>query len=101
MQDIELVNPGFVICDDCRVVSTNFLPESKETPVKSYRIVRILSNRNGCCSDVNVLVAEEGFYHVGDRVVTTSEGARIKLRDNPTEYWMFDINAIVGKVRED
>ena len=99
MQDIELVNPGFVICDDCQVVSTNFLPDSKETPVKSYRIVQILNNRNGYCSEVNALVGEEGFYHVGDRVVTTGEGAEIKLRDNPNKYWMFDVNAVVGKVK--
>lgn len=83
MQDIELVNSGFVLCDDCRVVSTAVLMESQEPPVKSYRVVQILDN---------------SVYHVGDRVVTSGEGANIRLKNNPTEYWMFDINAIVGKL---
>lgn len=97
MQDLELVSPDFVICDDCKVISTKLMNDSSKE-VKSYRIVRILNNRNGYCDDADAVVAEDGFYHVGDRVVTAGEGAKIKLRDNPTEYWMFDINAIVGKV---
>ena len=82
MQDIELVSSGFVICDECRVVSKILMHDSKETPVRSYRISQILGSN---------------LYHVGDRVVMAGEGARIKLRDNPVEYWLFDINAIVGK----
>ena len=88
MQDLELVSPDFVICDDCRVISSKLMRDSSKV-VKSYRIVRILNNRNGYCNDADA---------VGDRVVTAGEGAKIKLRDNPTEYWMFDINAIIGKV---
>lgn len=88
MQDIELVSKDFVICDDPRVVSTALMDGSKENdkPVKSYRVAQILDNDT---------------YGVGDRVIATGEGAKIKLRGNPVEYWMFDINAIVCKILED
>ena len=83
MQDLELVSPDFVICDDCRTISTTMMADSKSKPVRSYRIAQILDN---------------GLYKVGDRVVMSTEGAKIKLRDNPVEYWMFDVKAIIGKV---
>lgn len=86
MQDIGLVSPDFVICDDCRVVSTVLVDGgSKEKLVKSYRIVQIVGN---------------DFYKIGDRIIAAGDGARIKLRDNPAEYWMFDVNAVIGKVEK-
>lgn len=83
MQDLELISKDFVICDECRVISTDVMRDSKKNPVKSYRIAHIIGN---------------DFYKIGDRVIVAGEGARIKLRDNPAEYWMFDVNAVIGKV---
>ena len=83
MQDLELVSPDFVICDDCRTISTTMMADSKSKPVRSYRIVQILDN---------------SLYKAGDRVIMSTEGAKIKLHGNPVEYWMFDVKAIIGKV---
>lgn len=83
MQDIELVSPGFVVCDEPRAMSTALMANSTSEPMKSYRITQILGN---------------DFYKVGDRVIMAGEGAKMKLRGNPTEYWLFDINAVIGKV---
>ena len=83
MQDIELVSSGFVVCDEPRAISTALMANSTSEPMKSYRITQILGN---------------DFYKVGDRVIMAGEGAKMKLRGNPTEYWLFDINAVIGKV---